>query len=537
MNFPSLTQTSPADDMNSMTESKSPPRWRAAPLVLALLCGIAAYSNSFHGPFIFDDIDAILNNPRINQNLRDTGGASPTTLSGRPMLSLTFAADDAIGQMRVEVYHATNLLIHLATGVLLFGIVSRNLARHQFWGDRFATSGPWLAGVVSAIWLVHPLNTQAVTYIVQRAESLAGFFYLAVIYMLIRDAEKPRLIWKLAAISTCALGMATKESMATAPLVALIYDRTFISGSFAAALKKRSSLYAGLAATWAILVVSVIGGARSASVGFSQNISPLDYAQTQLGVIAHYVFLSVWPQQLVLDYYDWPIARHWTQIEAGGWIIALGVLFFAAAFWMKPWLGFLGAWFFIILAPSSSVVPIFTEIAAEQRMYLPLIAVTAFLVVGGWTLLAGGAATRFAAAVAAVLLIATLTARTFMRNSEYQNPQVIWADNVAERPLNPRVHFNLGYSLRDPAAAAVEFRIALDLAPDYYAAARAAGRALEESGNIKQAENFYTREIQSFPAFAREAHVDRGRLRMSRGDLTGAKADFEAATRPSGVSP
>jgi len=520
-----------------MAELKNPPRSRAAPLVLALLCGVAAYCNSFRGPFIFDDIDAILNNPRINRNLHDSGQSLPTSLSGRPVLSLTFAADEAIGGMHVEIYHATNLLIHLASGALLFGIVCRNLLTRRFWGDRFETSGPWLAGVVTAIWLVHPLNTQAVTYIVQRAESLAGLFYLGVIYSLIRDAEKPRLGWKLSAIAACALGMATKESMATAPLVALLYDRTFIAGSFAAALKKRASLYAGLAATWTILAVIVFGGPRSASVGFGDGISSMDYARTQLGVIAHYLFLTVWPRELALDYYDWPIARNWTLVDSSGLIVALFVLFFIIAFWLKPWLGFLGAWFFLILAPSSSVIPIFTEIAAEQRMYLPLIAPIALLVVGGWTLFARAPGPRWAGALIAVVLIAVPGIRTYARNAEYQNPRIIWADDVALHPLNPRAHFNLGFSLMgqgNAAAAAAEYRAALDLAPDYYAAARALGHAWEKSGNVKRAEDFYTREIRVFPAFSREAHVERGRLRAARGDLAGAKADFEAATRPSG---
>jgi len=265
----------------------------------------------------------------------------------------------------------------------------------------------------------------------------------------------------------------------------------------------------------------------------------MDYARTQLEVIAHYSFLSVWPRKLAMDYYDWPIARHWTEVGSGGWIVAMCILFLAAAFWLKPWLGFLGAWFFLILAPSSSVIPIFTEIAAEQRMYLPLIAPIALGVIGGWTILARFRAVRFAGPVIPAVLVAILGARTFMRNAEYQNPQIIWADNVAERPLNPRAHFNLGFTLMgqgDPAAAAVEFHAALALAPDYYAAARELGRAWEESGNTRRAENFYTREIQTFPAFSPEAHAERGRLRASRGDLAGAEADFQAATRPSGDS-
>jgi protein O-mannosyl-transferase len=484
-NFHNLTQPPSPDEIHSMAESQSPPRWRAAPLILALFCGLISYSNSFRGPFIFDDIDAIQNNPAINRSLNDTSRANPTTLSGRPVLFLTFAIDEAIAGMHVEIYHATNLLIHLACGSLLFGIVRRNLLCQNVWGSRFQISAPWLAGAVTALWLAHPLNTQAVTYIVQRAESLAGFFYLAVIYCLIRDAEKPSLAWKLSAVTSCALGMATKESMATAPLVALLYDRTFLSGSVLAALKKRASLYIGLAATWAILAAIILGGARAASVGF-KNISALDYARTQLNVIAHYVSLSLWPGNLTLDYYDWPIARNWTQITPGGWIVALGLLFFIAAFWLKPRLGFLGAWFFLTLAPSSSIIPIFTEIAAEQRMYLPLIAIISLIVIGAWTWFSRTKTGRSFVPLMAAFLIAILAVRTMKRNAEYRSPVTIWADNVAERPLNPRAHFNLGYSLliqNNPAAAIPEFRAALDIAPDYYAAARLLGRALHESAS------------------------------------------------------
>jgi tetratricopeptide (TPR) repeat protein len=449
------------DSMAESTTTANPPIWRGTPLVLALLCGLAAYGDSFRGPFIFDDIDAIANNPRSNV---------PTTLSGRPVLRLSFAVDRAIGGMHVEIYHATNLLIHLASGAVLYGIVRRNLQRRESWGDRFQDSAPWLAGAVVAVWLVHPLNTEAVTYIVQRAESLAGLFYLLVIYCLIRD-------WKLAAIAACALGMGTKETVATAPVVALLYDRTFISRSFAAALKARGPLYLGLAATWVIPLGVIASGARGLSVG---NVAPADYAATQLGVIAHYIALAVWPRRLALDYYDWPIAHGWSQVGVCGRLVALSILFFAVALWWKPWLGFLGAWFFIILAPSSSVVPIFTEIAAEHRMYLPSITLVVLAVVGGWIILLRGVAGRWIAGLLVTVVLALLMTRTFLRNAEYRNPEVIWSDDVALRPLNPRAHYNLGFTWMEmgrPAEAAGEFRKALELAPDYYAAAKALARA------------------------------------------------------------
>jgi tetratricopeptide (TPR) repeat protein len=507
-----------------MAESRS----RAA-LILAILCGLAAYSDSLRGPFIFDDIDAILNNPQVNRSTPHADTNAPTTLSGRPILRATFILDYAVGGLHIEVYHITNLLIHFAAGVVLFGIVHRNLTSAHFWGDRFGHSAPWLAGAVSAVWLVHPLNTEAVTYTVQRAESLAGFFYLLVIYFLIRN-------WRLAAVAACALGLGTKEVVATAPLLALLYDRTFIAGSFAAALKSRALLYLGLGATWIIPIIGIVNGSRTHSIG---NLSPLTYAQTQLGVIAHYIALIFWPQNLVLDYYDWPNA-HGAAVGLPAIFVAILILLTLVSLWLRPWLGFLGAWFFLILAPSSSFLPIFTEIAAEHRMYLPLIAPVVLLIVGGWAILSRTLAGAWTAAFLLTVILAALAARTFLRNAEYQDPQTIWTDNVQERPNNPRAHFNLGYTLMlsgNTADAAPQFRQALDLASDYYAAAAALGRALIESGHPADAEKFYTDEIPAFPAFAPEAHLQRGRLRFARGDASGAEEDFQSVRHSSGTTP
>jgi tetratricopeptide (TPR) repeat protein len=446
------------------------------------------------------------------------------------VLRVSFAADYAIVGLWVEVYHVNNLLIHLACGAVLFGIVRRNLSSRRIWGNRFEKSAHWLAGAVAAVWLLHPLNTEAVTYTVQRAESLMGLFYLVVIYCLIRD-------WKLAAIMACALGMGTKETMATAPIMALIYDRTFISWSFASALKKRPWMYAGLAATWIIPAMAVLAGSRSASVG---SLAPLDYARTQLGVIAHYIALTFWPRNLVLDYYDWPIVHSWGSVGWGGMLVALLFIFSLISLWRKPWLGFLGVWFFVILAPSSSMVPIFTEIAAEHRMYLPLVAPMVLLVVGGWMILSRGAPGAWIAGILLTILLAALSTRTFLRNAEYQDPELIWTDNVIQRPANPRAHFNLGFThmaMGRPREAAGEFRKALDLAPDYYAAASALGRALVGEGNSAEAEKFYTDEMSILPPFLPEAHLQRGRLRAARGDFTGAGDDFQAVTRPDGPAP
>jgi hypothetical protein len=440
--------------MSEQSMAQQSPIWQGWPLIFALICGAAAYSNSLSGPFIFDDIDAMHS---IAQGKKDI----PTTLSGRPVLRLTFDLDYGVGGTNVRIYHLTNLLIHLACGAVLFGIVRRNLSEPSFWHGSFEHSSHWLAGAVTALWLVHPLNTEAVTYVVQRAESLAGLFYLLVIYCVVRD-------WKWGAVIGCVLGIATKEMVVTAPIMALLYDRTFISGSLKAALKRRKWMYLALAATWLTLTISF--GARGKSVG---NILPIDYAMTELGVIAHYIALAVWPARLVLDYYDWPIAHSANQISVGGWLVLVATILTIIALWRQPWLGFLGAWFFGILAPSSSLVPVFTEIAAEHRMYLPVIAIVLLMVVGGWRLLSRGMLGAWIAAALFMISLVALSARTYLHNAQYQNADMIWEDTIASRPNNPRAHFNLGYErvhAGDVEGAIPEFERALEIEPNYSAA-------------------------------------------------------------------
>jgi hypothetical protein len=198
-----------------------------------------------------------------------------------------------------------------------------------------------------------------------------------VIYCLIRD-------WKLAAIMACALGMGTKETMATAPIMALIYDRTFISWSFASALKKRPWMYAGLAATWIIPAMAVLAGSRSASVG---SLAPLDYAPNAAwcdrALYCAYLLAAKSGFGLLRLADRSFVGERGLGRNARGAFVYLSLI----SLWRKPWLGFLGVWFFVILAPSSSMVPIFTEIAAEHRMYLPLVAPMVLLVVGGWMML------------------------------------------------------------------------------------------------------------------------------------------------------
>jgi hypothetical protein len=162
-----------------------------------------------------------------------------------------------------------------------------------------------LALAVALLWTLHPLQTEAVTYVIQRVESLMGLCYLLTLYCLIRSVDSPRpALWQGCMVTACLLGMATKEVMATAPLLGLLYDRTFLAGSFREAWQRRRWWYVGLAATWLPLacLVAGTGGNRGGTSGFNVGVAPWAYWLTQFQAVAHYLKLSVWPHPLVFEY-------------------------------------------------------------------------------------------------------------------------------------------------------------------------------------------------------------------------------------------
>ena len=207
------------------------------PARVALLAGstivvtaVLAYQNSFAGVFTFDDEPWILRNATIRQLWPIQSWLFPgeaSTLGGRPVISLTLAINYALGETDVWGYHAMNLAIHVLAALSLFGVLRWTLTSPRL-RDRFGSAAGPLALAATLLWTVHPLQTQAVTYVIQRCESLVALFYLLTLYCVIRGAaSRPPSLWSVAAFTACLLGMATKEVMVTAPIVVLLYDRTF----------------------------------------------------------------------------------------------------------------------------------------------------------------------------------------------------------------------------------------------------------------------------------------------------------------------
>lgn len=364
-------------------------------VVVIAMAALAAYHNCFTVPFVFDDGPATLDNASIRKLWPVWNAFTPpagTTVAGRPIANLTLAINYALSGIDLWSYHALNLLIHILGGLTLFGVVRRTLLRPVLSG-RFGRDAAPLALAIALLWTLHPLQTEAVTYVVQRVESLMGLFYLLTLYCFIRSIESARpLRWQICTIIACLLGMATKEVMVTAPVLMLLYDRTFVAGTFRKAWQQRWGLFLGLSATWLplALLVAGTGGSRNGSAGFTGAIAPVSYWLTQFEAVARYLWLSVWPHPLVFDYGPFLVHGPGEVLPYALTVVALAALT-VIALWRRPAIGFLGAWFFVILAPTS-VVPVATQTMAEHRVYLPLAAVVSMLAIGVYAMSGGGGA-------------------------------------------------------------------------------------------------------------------------------------------------
>ncbi len=495
---------------------------------IIVLAGLAAYHNSFTGPFVLDDVSSITENLRI-RHLWPIGDAlSPSASSmvaGRPVVNLSLAINYALGGLAVWGYHALNLAIHILAGLTLFGVVRRTLLRPAL-RERLGASSSALAFAVALLWIVHPLQTEAVTYVSERAESLMGLFYLLTLYSFVRGIESRRpALWFGVSVVACLLGMATKEVMVTAPLMVLLYDRTFVSRSYRETWARHKWLYLGLAGTW-LLLAGLMVGLPYRSVGYGHGITWWAYALTECRAVTQYLWLAFWPHPLVFDY-GTEITWHVADVASRGLIVALLVAGVLAALRRQPAIGFLGVWFFLILAPASSVVPVGGQPMAEHRMYLPLAAVITLVVLGGNALLGRRSVAVF---LAVAVGLGFLTAR---RNEDYRTELSIWNDTVTKCPNNGRAYCNLGLALLHAGRvreAIDRYEQALQIDPDWAVTHNDLGNALRRVGRVDEAVSQYEQALRLDPDLA-AAHYDLAATLKQAGRLDEAIRHYQEAVR------
>lgn len=455
------------------SQSKKNWKWIAVALIVATAL---AYLPAMRAPFVMDDETAVAESASA---LSSVPAGSP--VAGRPFVRATLAANFALnallgvdqrrdpdGPNKTIGYRVLNVLFHLCTGALLFGLLRRAARERTIAADWRAIADP-LALVVCVLWLLHPIQTEAINYVVQRTELLASLFYVATLYASVRawDAStgSSRFRWYAVAIIACVLGVGSKEIVITAPLAVVLYDRAFRLDSWRALLKPghgRGWFYLTLATACAATFGLVAAGTRGKTAGFGSGMTWYGYFYSQCWAIAHYLRLVLWPNALVIDYGEKLITG--ARGVPGLVLLVLFAIATLAAWRRLPkfgWFAFLGSEFFLLLAPSSSFVPVRTEIAAERRIYLALANVLVLAVVGAEWLrrryLKTVSPLRIGLTVGGVAIV--LAGATAMRSSTYSSPTRLWRDAAEKIPDNPRANTNLGYALtreRPPRYAEAE---------------------------------------------------------------------------------
>lgn len=506
--------------------------------VSLVLGSLAAYLESFRGPFLYDDRGSVIDNPTLRQwSTAFRPLATGWPVSGRPILNASFAANYALSGLGTQGYHVTNWLIHVGAGLLLFGLCRRILVRVP----SLAASATGIAWATALFWTLDPIQTESVTYISQRAESLMGLCYLGCLYAFVRayGSGATSLGWAAVSVAACFVGMGCKEVMVTAPAVVLVCDGIFVAGGWKAALAARRGYYSALGSSWVLLgILMLTTGMRGGTVGFGSGIAWWAYAVTQFRAIATYLQLSFWPSPLLFSYGLTLGGPLWPLIIDAVLVLGLaGISVAGAARGSK--IGFLGVWYFAILAPTSSVVPVSTELMAEHRVYLSLAAVACLVAIAGHALLSrlcgligGGVRLMTILGVSAsVAVAATEIVATRSRDRVYSSAYALWADTVAKSPDDAGARNNLGNALADAGRldeAMEQFRAASRLSPGYSDPHQNLGNVLTRMGRDAEAVSEYRLALPGNPSNANVLY-NLGQALRKTGDAAGAAEAFDRA--------
>ena len=416
--------------------------------VLGLIVILAAliYGNSLRAEFVFDDKSVILNNPVVHSvDPAAVWREYPTRFL--PLLS--FAVNHHAGGERVFGYHLVNLFLHILTALGVYGLLLQLARTPRLRGRPESTRGPVFALLCASLFLVHPVQTQAVTYVVQRITVMAAFFYIITVLFYLKARLEARPGFYAAALFTTVAAMLCKENAFTLPLMlvlceAVLFDKDKTSLK-TAALRLGPFLACLLLIPWLLHIGPVRPGVVAAVSRGTADISRWEYFLTQFNVVATYLRLLFLPVGQNLDY-DYRIVQSFLDIRTWVAFVLLGGLLVTAFRFRKknPLFAFGIFWFFLTLGVESSIIPI-RDVIAEHRLYLPSVGIILAVVPGRGgrirnvrVLMIGGA-----------LVVGVLAVLTFQRNQLWRSEVVLWKDVVAKSPEKSRPYDNLAEALME----------------------------------------------------------------------------------------
>ncbi|ABW68223.1 tetratricopeptide repeat protein [Desulfosudis oleivorans] len=509
--------------------------WQAgATLLLLAAAGVVLYSNSLTAPFVFDDLPNIFENPHIRitrLSFPDLADAA-TVGTRRPVASLTFALNYYVHGYNVAGYHVVNIAIHILTGFLMFLVVRQTL------GLTGNEKKELIAALAALVWLVNPVHTQAVTYIVQRMTALATLFFLFALYLYIKGRLRQRtgrplgiLFFALCGLSGI-LAVLSKQIAATLPFFVLVYEWYFFQDLDRAWVKQQAKWIGGAVVIIGALAAIYLGASpieKIMAMYDSQGFTMGQRLLTEPRVIFLYLSLLFFPHpgRLNLDY-DFPISV--SLVDPVTTLVSiLGLIGLVAAAFVtakrKRLVSFAIVWFLGNLAIESSFLGL--ALVFEHRTYLPSVFVVAAL--------AWAAVTYIRPRPLAIGFLCALTLLwgfwTYQRNAIWADEVALWQDVTEKSPNLARPWNNLGLALRTAGLseeALTAFNTALTLDPHYTEARNNLGVLYQHTGKTQKAVQCFENVIKLNPGFA-PGYLNMGKVLLDMDRPDQAEPFFQKA--------
>ena len=516
-------------------------------LVILLCCvGIIVYSNTFRSPFQFDDKRNILESTQIRDlsNLKAIASFPRT----RFITFLTFALNYHFHKYDVFGYHLVNLIIHLSSAIMVWWLTLITLSTPRMKDNKISSHSTLIAFFTALIFVAHPVQIQAVTYIIQRATSLVAFFYIASLcfYARFRLSQinnlslRNCLFYLLVFFVAAASGMFTKELIVTLPLMIILYEICFlrIKDYF------RWKYLIALIILFAVIYIAIVfprfmsfSSLKEALEARKINVSPGLYILTQSRVLVTYLRLLLVPVNQTIIY-DYRVAKSILQPQILASIFLLLALLISA-FKLYPkyrLISFGIFWFFFALSQEFTIMPLYfflmsfsREIIFEERLYLPMVGYSFFLVSTIYYIFGQRNLRRM---IIILLIIASSYAvLTYNRNFVWKDEFTLWDDTVRKSPMKSRPYNNRGrmYAERGDYDEAIEdFTKTIQLWPAYADAYYNRGHVFADKGEADRAIADYTKVTEINPTYVK-AYYNRGNVYKTKGDIDRAISDYNKA--------
>jgi tetratricopeptide (TPR) repeat protein len=516
-------------------------------VLLIILTGIAAYSNTFHVPFHWDDLTYINENPVINNIGYFFSPSKASELQfykqfiQRYITYLTFALNYTLDGYNVTGYHIANLIIHLLNALLVYFLVCLTFETPALKKSTVRDQAGITAVFAAIMFVSHPLQTMAVTYIYQRLASLVTFFYLLSLISYIKSRQSRKtvnsVLFYMISLLSAVLAMKAKENAFTLPFAIALFEFFFFEGK----IKTRFTRLIPLLLTLLIIPLSLLGdaGKDNMRLHLDNSVTSDVYFFTQFRVLVMYLRLLFFPVQQSLIY-DFPVSRSFFEVKVVlSFLLLLAIFFFGVFLFISSRTGHperrIGAfgifWFFITHAVESSVVPLL--IAQEYRMYLPSIGL--FIVIAGGIslMLNKSGITRTVAISIVVAVPLILGVATYVRNNVWQSRLGLWEDVIQKAPNDPYSNFNLGFAYTENGLidkSKKYYENAVKLKPDYARAYNNLGCVYGQKGDPDKAIGLLLFALSKEPTLA-IAHYNLGLAYILKGLPDKAETHFRTALK------